>query len=58
MADLSPSANPPITAAGLATVVNGLLAAFSDLTSEQTVAIGAAVYLVAAWIAQRFTRRA
>lgn len=47
--------NPPVTAAGLATVVQLLLAAFVPWTTEQVTAVGAAVFLAAAFVAQRFT---
>ena len=47
--------NPPITAAGPAAAVNGLIVAFGRFTDEQNAAIGAVVILVAAWVAQRFT---
>jgi hypothetical protein len=47
--------NPPLTAAGAASVVMGLLAAFTDLSADQVAAVGAAVSLVAAYLAQRFT---
>ena len=46
--------NPPITAAGLAAAVNGLIVAFGHFTDEQNAAIGAVVIPVAAW-SQRFT---
>jgi energy-converting hydrogenase Eha subunit A len=49
------SANPPVTAAGLSAVVMGLLAAFTDASADQVAAVGSAVGLVAAFIAQRFT---
>lgn len=48
--------NPPLTAAGLASVVMGLVAAFTEATGDQVAAIGAAVSLVAAFVAQRFTQ--
>ena len=35
--------NPPITAAGLAAAVNGLIVAFGHFTDEQNAAIGAVV---------------
>lgn len=47
--------NPPLTAAGLASVVVLLLAAFTDFTADQVAAAGAAVSLLAAFVAQRFT---
>lgn len=56
MSNLSPAQNPPVTAAGLAAVVMGLLAAFTDATADQVAAVGAAVSLVAAFVAQRYTR--
>jgi hypothetical protein len=49
------SANPPVTAAGLSAVVMGLLAAFTDASADQVAAIGSAVGLVAAFVAQRYT---
>jgi hypothetical protein len=52
---LTPAQNPPVTAAGLASVVVLVLAAFTDLTADQIAAVGAAVSLVAAVAAQRFT---
>lgn len=53
---LTPAHNPPVTAAGLASVVVLLLASFTDFTADQVAAVGAAVSLVAAFVAQRFTR--
>ena len=47
--------NPPITAATIAAAITGLLAAFTDLTAGQLSAISAALVIVAAIIAQRFT---
>lgn len=47
--------NPPVTAAGLASVVMLLLAAFTSFTGDQVAAVGAAVSLVAAFVAQRYT---
>ena len=55
MNNLSPSQNPPLTAAGLASVVMGLVAAFTEATGDQVAAIGAAVALVGAYVAQRYT---
>lgn len=52
---MNPANNPPVTAAGLATVVQMNLAAFTNMTTVQTSAVGAAVFLVAAWVASRFT---
>ena len=49
------SQNPPLTAAGLASVVMGLVAAFTSASSAQVAALGAAVSLVGAWVAQRHT---
>lgn len=47
--------NPPVTAAGLASVVSLLLAAFTGLSPEQVAALTASVALVAAFAASRFT---
>jgi len=47
--------NPPVTAAGLASTIVLLLAAFTDLTADQIAAVGAAVSLAAAFVAQRHT---
>lgn len=47
--------NPPVTAAGLATVIQLLLGEFTSWTTGQVTAVGAAVFLVAAFVAQRFT---
>lgn len=55
MTSLSPAQNPPVTAAGFASVVMLVLAAFTDFTADQVAAVGAAVSLVAAFAAQRFT---
>lgn len=52
---LTPAQNPPLTAAGLSGVVVLLLAAFTDFSADQVAAVGAAVSLVAAFVAQRFT---
>lgn len=56
MSTLSPSQNPPVTAAGLATVISLLLAEFTAFTTGQVTALSAAVFLVAAFLAQRFTK--
>ncbi len=56
MNNVSPSQNPPITAAGVTAVIMGLVAAFGSLPDNQFAAIGAAVGLVAAFVAQRFTK--
>lgn len=50
-----PRRNPPVTAAGLASVVVLVLAAFTDLSTEQTAAVAAAVSIMAAFAAQQFT---
>lgn len=47
--------NPPVTAAGLASTIVLLLAAFTDLTADQVAAVASAVYLVSAFVAQRHT---
>lgn len=53
---MTPAENPPLTAAGLASAVMGLVAAFTSASGEQVAAIGAAVSIVAAFVAQRYTR--
>ena len=50
-----PRRNPPVTAAGLASVVTLLLASFTDRSGEQVAAVATAVGLVAAFAAQQFT---
>lgn len=52
---MHPRNNPPVTAAGLASTVGLLLAAFTKLNPEQVAAITAAVSLAAAFAASRFT---
>jgi predicted exporter len=52
---MNPANNPPITAATITAAVVGLLAAFTTLDTEQVAAIGAAVGIIAAVVAQRFT---
>lgn len=47
---------PPVTAAGLAVVVVAVLSAFTDLTGDQTAAVGMAVAFAAAAISTAFTR--
>lgn len=47
--------NPPVTAASVTAAIVGLLAAFTGLNADQLAAIGAAVGIVAAVVAQRFT---
>lgn len=47
--------NPPVTAVGLGVVVMNLAAAFTEMTGQQVAAIGGAVVIVAAFIAQRYT---
>lgn len=47
--------NPPLTAAGAATVLTNLLAAFGSFTDQQIAALGGASFLLFAFIAQRFT---
>lgn len=47
--------NPPVTAATVAAAIVGLLAAFTDLDADQLAAISAALVIVAALVAQRFT---
>lgn len=54
---MNPANNPPLTAAGIASVVGLLLAAFTTLGPEQVAAVTAAVSLVAAFVASRFTSR-
>lgn len=50
-----PRRNPPVTAAGLASVVTLVLASFTDLSGEQVAAVATAVGLAAAFIAQQLT---
>lgn len=50
-----PRRNPPVTAAGLASVVTLVLASFTDLTGEQVAAVTAVVSIAAAFIAQQLT---
>lgn len=52
---MAPSNNPPVTAATFTAAIVGLLAAFTTLGADQLAAIGAAVGIVAAIAAQRFT---
>ena len=52
---MNPANNPPVTAATITAAVVALLAAFTTLTPEQVAAVGAAVGIIAAVIAQRFT---
>lgn len=52
---LSPSQNPPVSAAAVTAAVIGVLAAFTSLGVDQVAAVGAVVSLVTAAIAQRFT---
>jgi hypothetical protein len=52
---VTPANNPPVTAATITAAVVGLLAAFTTLDTEQVAAIGAAVGIIAAVAAQRFT---
>ena len=52
---MNPANNPPITAATITAAIVGLLAAFTTLGPEQVAAIGAAVGIIAAVVAQRFT---
>lgn len=52
---MNPANNPPVTAAGLASVVGLMLAAFTGLTPEQVAAVTAAAALFAAFVASRFT---
>jgi hypothetical protein len=47
--------NPPLSAAGLSLVAINLLAAFGNLTDQQLAAVGGAIFLIAAFVAQRFT---
>lgn len=47
---------PPVTAAGLAVVVVAVLSAFTDLTGDQTAAVGMTVAFVAAAVSAAFTR--
>ena len=52
-----PSYYPPLTAAGIATVVQLLLGEFfTTWTVGQVTAVGSAVFLVAAGVSQSFTR--
>lgn len=55
MNNLSPAQNPPVTAAGAATVLTNLLAAFGSFTDQQIAALGGALFIALALIAQRFT---
>lgn len=55
MSALSPSENPPVTAAGLGVASMNLLAAFGSFTDQQVAALGGAIVLAAAFVAQRFT---
>ena len=52
---MNPANNPPITAATITAAIVGLLAAFTTLGADQLAAIGAAVGIIAAIAAQRFT---
>ena len=52
---MTPANNPPVTAATVTAAIVGLLAAFTTLGADQLAAIGAAVGIVAAIAAQRFT---
>lgn len=52
---MNPANNPPVTAATITAAVVGLLAAFTTLSPDQVAAVGAAVGILAAVIAQRFT---
>lgn len=52
---MNPANNPPVTAATITAAVVGLLAAFTNLSPDQVAAIGAAVGVIAAVVAQRFT---
>jgi len=52
---VNPANNPPVTAATVTAAIVGLLAAFTTLGADQLAAIGAAVGIVAAIAAQRFT---
>ena len=52
----SPADYPPVTAAGLAATVQLLLAAFTDWTTMQVTAVGAAAFLAAAFISTNWTR--
>ena len=49
------ASNPPVTAAGLASVVVLVLAAFTSLTADQIAAVAAVCALVAGFAAQHFT---
>lgn len=52
---MNPANNPPVTAATITAAVVGLLAAFTNLSPDQVAAVGAAVGIIAAIAAQRFT---
>lgn len=52
---MNPASNPPVTAATVTAAIVGLLAAFTTLGADQLAAVGAAVGIVAAIAAQRFT---
>ncbi len=57
MTNLSPRANPPVTAASVVAAILGIITAFDigHLTADQTAAVGAVLSIVAALVAQRFT---
>ena len=55
---MNPANNPPVTAASIVAAILGVITAFNigHLTTEQTAAVGAVLAIVAAVVAQRFTK--
>lgn len=58
MTTLSPRENPPVTAATVVAAIMAVVTAFDigNLTAEQTTAVAGVLGIVAAVVAQRFTR--
>lgn len=58
MGNFSPSENPPVTAASVVAAIMAIVTAFDigHLTSEQTAAVAGVLAIIAAVLAQRFTR--
>lgn len=58
MTNLSPRENPPVTAATVVAAIMAVVTAFDigHLTAEQTTAVAGVLGIVAAVVAQRFTR--
>ncbi len=58
MTNLSPRENPPVTAATVVAAIMAVVTAFDigNLTAEQTTAVAGVLGIVAAIVAQRFTR--